>query len=99
MRGMVPFFTCKQDAVLGAVLPQAGIELACPVLEAVALVHNEVVPGNVAQQRHIMATHKKLIRGQEHMARKLAAAHLQQTCCVTETFLRYNLLPIVPTRP
>ena len=61
MRGMVPWLTCKQDAVLGAVLPQAGIELACPVLEAVALVHNEVEPGNVTQQWQIMTTHEELV--------------------------------------
>ena len=58
---MVPPITCKQDAVLGAVLPQAGVELACAVLEAVALIYNEVVPGNAAQQRHIVATHEDLV--------------------------------------
>ena len=61
MRGVVPPITCKQDAMLGSVLPQAGVELACAVLEAVALVHNEVVPGDAAQQRHVVAAHEDLI--------------------------------------
>ena len=62
--------------MLGAVLPQACVELARAILEAVSLVHNEVVPGDPAQQRHVVGAHEDFIRCQQHMAGEAAAGHL-----------------------
>ncbi len=64
----VHMLTCQEQAVPGAVLPQARVELAGAVLEAVPLVHNEVVPGDPAQQRHVVGAHEDLVRCQQHMA-------------------------------
>ena len=43
-----PVLTCQQQAMLGAVLPQESIKLACAILEAVPFIHDEVVPGDLA---------------------------------------------------
>lgn len=62
--------------MLGAVLPEAGVELAGAILQAVTLVHHQVVPWDLAQQRHVVRAHEDLVRCQQHMASELVARHL-----------------------
>lgn len=74
--------TCQEQAAVGGVHLDLCIQFAAGILEAVALINDDVVPGQLSQPWPVALAHHEVIAGQQHIKAGLAPSNLHQETTV-----------------
>ena len=87
--------TCQEQAAVGGVHLGLCIQFAACILETVAFINDDVLPGQLGQPRPVILAHHEVIAGQQHIKVGLAPSNLhQETTMITALRLRENGLMI-----
>lgn len=70
--------TCQEQAAVSGVHLDLCIQFAACILEAVALINDDVLPGQLGQARPVDLAHHEVIAGQQHIKAGLAPSNLHQ---------------------
>lgn len=70
--------TCQEQAAASSVRLDFCIQFAACILEAVALINNDVFPGQLGQAWPVVLAHHKIIAGQQYIKAGLTPTNLHQ---------------------